>query len=601
MSGLLSRSGGAVAVLLALAAPGLAAAPGHSHLLPATTKEYIGFPNVPKMNEPWQQTELAKILKDPSLGALADQFTQRFNAESDMARRLGFGWDDVRAVATGEATWALVLPAAGKSAAVVLVDVSGKADAAKTRLGEVVAKRGVRGQAQTIDGVAATVYELDGRKAYHLFKDETFVAADDPDVLKAILGRWAGDAKDSLESFAPFQGVFKALAEHKEPVHMRWFMEPFGRAEAMQADAPKPANAPKGKEKRDWLKVLRGQGFDAIKGVGGVLSFSTADCDMVARAAVFAPGMGKAASSKALGIFALLPMENGAPQPWLPQQLGGPLTAYTTVSGDANQAFTALGYIVDALRNDPGYFEDVLKEYKTGDLKVDVRKEIIGQLGHRLTILSDYKAPVADKSERTLMAFELASGANAMTVAEAVRRLLEPDTKRVRKHEAGGAVVWEIMPDPEAKAGAAPPLVSVGAVGVWKGNLLVGTTADVLLDFLRQDVQAKKLSDDEEFKRVHQQIDKLGGTSSSLRMFVKMENDLYVPYELLRANKLAESPALTARVFSMLMGLDRRGATPIDGRKLPEFKALAPHLGQLGAFVNTRDDGWVGAAFVLKK
>src|SRR5262249_26562123 len=184
---------------------------------------YVPPPDGRKLDEPWGQTQFAEILKDKGLQALAEQLVQQFNTGSDMYRRLGLGWDEVRAVAQGEATWALVQPAPGKHAAVVLIDVSGKADQARSKIGEAMTKRGLKGHAQAFDGASATAYDLNGRKVFHLIKDDVFVAADDATVLQGVLARWAAGKKDSLEDLPAFQGVFKHFeAAGKEPVHLRW-------------------------------------------------------------------------------------------------------------------------------------------------------------------------------------------------------------------------------------------------------------------------------------------------------------------------------------------------------------------------------------------
>ena len=65
----------------------------------------------------------------------------------------------------------------------------------------------------------------------------------------------------------------------------------------------------------------------------------------------------------------------------------------------------------------------------------------------------DYRTPVDAKSERVLAVIELAQGGNPAVLADALRRFLEPDKKRVRKHEEANQVIWEILPNPKARPG----------------------------------------------------------------------------------------------------------------------------------------------------
>src|SRR5262249_5451697 len=198
---------------------------------------------------------------------------------------------------------------------------------------------------------------------------------------------------------------------------------------------------------RDGGKCLREQGFDNVRGLGGFVSFNAGECDLLTRAAVFAPRSDpRAPYPKAMGIVALVPLGNSNVPDWVADKLGeqaGPMSSCLTLGGDLGQAFEAFGYIFDAI-GQKGDFETVLNSYKEEGIKVDVRKEVIGQLGKRITVLNDYRTPVDAKSERVLIAVELAPNADAAVLADALRRFLEPDKKRVRKHTLGDQVLWEI-------------------------------------------------------------------------------------------------------------------------------------------------------------
>ena len=66
--------------------------------------------------------------------------------------------------------------------------------------------------------------------------------------------------------------------------HVRWFVEPFGYAEASRASQG-------GKKKRgtDLLKIVQTQGFNAIQGIGGHVFFATEGTEVLHRTYVFAP------------------------------------------------------------------------------------------------------------------------------------------------------------------------------------------------------------------------------------------------------------------------------------------------------------------------
>src|SRR5438132_6639722 len=87
-----------------------------------------------------------------------------------------------------------------------------------------------------------------------------------------MVHRLDGKATDSLASVVAFTESLKHCTAASNGVrhHVRWFIEPFGYAEASRA-------AQGGKKKRgtDLLKILQGQGFTAIQGVGGHVFFAT--------------------------------------------------------------------------------------------------------------------------------------------------------------------------------------------------------------------------------------------------------------------------------------------------------------------------------------
>src|SRR5439155_6150284 len=88
----------------------------------------------------------------------------------------------------------------------------------------------------------------------------------------AIVHRLDGQAKDSLNSIVAFQETLKHCKDAANDVrhHVRWFIEPFGYAEANRA-------AQGGKKKRgtDLLKILQAQGFTAVQGLGGHVFFAS--------------------------------------------------------------------------------------------------------------------------------------------------------------------------------------------------------------------------------------------------------------------------------------------------------------------------------------
>src|SRR5437879_6215010 len=129
-----------------------------------------------------------------------------------------------------------------------------------------------------------------------------------------------------------------------ERQHVRWFIEPFGYAEASRA-------AQGGKKKRgtDLLKVLQTQGFTAVQGVGGHVFFATENVEVLHRTFAFAPPtrQGQEKYDLAMRMLDFPNSDPGTlePQPWaLPD-----VASYLSLNWKMREAFGHSETLVDAI------------------------------------------------------------------------------------------------------------------------------------------------------------------------------------------------------------------------------------------------------------
>jgi hypothetical protein len=108
--------------------------------------------------------------------------------------------------------------------------------------------------------------------------------ADDEPTIAATVRRL--DGKKTRSTVTAFNQTLKKCADAAGDAryHVRWFIEPFGYAEASRASQG-------GKKRRgtDILKILQTQGFTAIQGIGGNVFFDTAKAEVLHRTFVYAP------------------------------------------------------------------------------------------------------------------------------------------------------------------------------------------------------------------------------------------------------------------------------------------------------------------------
>ena len=92
--------------------------------------------------------------------------------------------------------------------------------------------------------------------------------------------------------------------------------------------------------------------------------------------------------------------------------------------------------------------------------KIDLRKELIQNLGQRVTMITDYQLPITTSSERLLFAIETK---DEKAVAKAMEKSMKNDPT-VKRRVVGGRVMWEIVEEEQPKV----PSISLGNPLGWR-------------------------------------------------------------------------------------------------------------------------------------
>ena len=91
--------------------------------------------------------------------------------------------------------------------------------------------------------------------------------------------------------------------------------------------------------------------------------------------------------------------------------------------------------------------------------QIDIRKELIAQLGQRLTMVADYRLPITTTSERLIWAIEVKDAAR---VAKAIEKCVNGDPS-FKKRTINGQVIWEIVEEEDNTI--APPVIEAPSLG----------------------------------------------------------------------------------------------------------------------------------------
>jgi len=513
----------ALAITAVTCAPlaAVAAVPCDS-LLPETTKGFVATKDVDRLRDAFNKTQLGHLVQDEKMKPFIEDLRRQMKGKlSETNTKLGLTLDDLADVYTGEVCAATIQPEGDKNrhALVVIVDATGKGEAVGRLLAKIdrnMADRKAVRSVRMLDEAPLTSYQLPPRDrlqgdryAHFLVVNEQLVASDDLEVMATLRQAFKTPRQDSLSQLPAYKRVMtrNEEANSSEEPHLRWFIEPFGYAEALRA-------ASGGRRRRgvDPLQVLMNQGFTAVKGMGGFVTFDTGAHEVLHRTLIYAPPVAGAEEGEKYELSARM-LDFGEPSDltppdWVPREVA----SYLSLTLDTQGAFYDSKTLVNEMAGDKEnvLFDDVLDSIRDDEYgpQLDIREDIVANLGKRAVLITDYQLPIDPRSERYLVAVELIdhtarvarqfdqldqdkSGkvtirevsrnrrlyfqrvlqeygepltggltkeqyVESRSVEKALNRSMETDPD-ARKLKVGDTIVWEIINDPQA-AHHQPPM-----------------------------------------------------------------------------------------------------------------------------------------------
>ena len=615
-------------------------------VLPATTRAWVSAPDSAALRERFDRSALGRLFDEPLMQKFYDALDeQRSTVAGD---RMGFGITpkELAALNGGESAVAAVEQADGSLAGLLLVDTTGHDDAVEATLDTVFKRLADRGAKKLTAPEGISAFELpplapregqpapaepaQPRRLAYAARPGALVAGTNAEVVAAVLPTLAKGRKDSLGSLEAFQVIARKCAE-TVPAGVatgRWFIDPLALFQAQQKSRPAPKKASKRKP-TDYVEMARRNGFDCIKGAGGVVFFGEGNVDLRHNTLIFAPPTvagGKERYEKAARILEFPNASSLAPAPWVP----GDAASWLGLQWDLPKVFRALEPLVDDIVGEPGVFDDVissLKEDPDGP-QIDVENDLIRHLGGGVMVTGDHVLPFGPDCERMLIALE---AEDPETVAATIARSMATEAK-TRKLDFGGHVIWETVPEEPGKSARSTrvragddedddrPRGALGgdsdaaafpnaAVAVAHGQILIASHLDILQRVLEG--KAPPFAEEADYNEAVEQLKGLLPGDVALRTFARTEQMVQPTYERLRAGKGPENKSLAGRLANALLAArDNPGAGPgakkskeprtprVDGTTLPEFDLIRRYFGTAGMTMQTVPEGWmfVGAS-----
>jgi hypothetical protein len=574
--------GAAVALALGTPAPGWAARPPASKLLPDKTVFYLSVSDARDMARRFQNTALGRMSQDPQLQPLLKQL---YGSAADFIggfkEHLGLSLPELLSIPQGEITVALVAPEEGPPVGVLLLDTGSQVGIARTLLqrgSDILRSAGATRSEENVSGTIMSIFDPpdgpDIRIAW-FEKEGTIVAGSNPDVLRQILGAWDGRAKDALAASPKFSQIMASCRGMKgEQPQLFWFADPVAlfRAIGQQNVGVQLA----------MMMVLR-LGIDGFQGVGGSWALDCGSLDEVVHAHLLL-------ESPRGGVLELIALEAGdnTPEPWVPADVAD----YTTFHWRLEATYKSLSKLIDSFQGD-GAFANEMDRRFSKPLGVDLIKEILPALDGRITFVTWMEKPVTRTSRTFLLALRLK---DPEVLSKAVETVLKKTNQPFQRKGIGGKEYYQVG---ESRTGPAGDMEFGLCVGVLD-NYLVFTTRPGLYQkaVATLDTPDESLAKDIDFKLVASRISRRAGSAKpALIMFRRPEES----YRFLYALVTGEDSRNGLRRAAERSGFMRTLNSALDANPLPPFSVLERYLAPEGAFIVDDATGLHYATFTLRR
>ena len=605
------------------------AAPPADRLLPDTTTGFLSIGDVDRLDQQWQASQFGRLVADPAMQPFVEHVQAELEKRASVVKkRIGLSLSDLEGIASGEVAVAVVRPAQGTTAVAVLADTTGREVQVRDLLADLeknLLARRARQRAEVLGETRLVEYTLPPEERTGrtdtivvFVRDDVLCATSSRDLAESIFARFAAGARGQLADVPAYQATMQrcAAAAGQLAPDLRWFVEPFGFANALRELQEQGTRSKR--RGKDVAEILQRHGFDAIQGAGGYVNLHVEHgIELLHRTSVYVDPNRGTNQNTALQLLQFPALGDLLPQAWVPEDIA----TYASFNWDVQNAFDHLAPLADELYlTGPGDFDTVLRgiaEDEHGP-KVDIRNEVIAYLGRRVTAITRYELPITPKSEQFLFAVE---STDDQALADSIRRLMEAD-KWQRRREFNGYILWETVEEPisdpiklkveddalaapefeivpfeskrdKQQMDAPPPRFPRSAVAVADGHLWFASHIDYLKEILTAPPPGEQLAQAVDFARVKTTISALAPESLSVRSFSRTDQEYRPTFELLRQGMMPQSETLLGRVLNeMLANEDAIRQQKLDGSKLPPFEEVEQYFGPAGLIVSPEDDGW---------
>jgi hypothetical protein len=568
-----------LAAVLALAIDARAA--DMEKALPDSTLFFFKVKNVAELRESFQQTGFGQLLADPAMKPLKDDSAAKLeDASKDLKAKLGVTIGELFTLPQGAATFAVVSKADPKLPVAFLISADAGSNAEKMtavmmKTTDQAKQADAKVGTESFKGLTLHIIQppKDGDKPTPPLiwtnAGTVFHIATDVEALKDVISHIDGRA-DSLASVDSFVKTKAKLGE--SPVS--WFLD-INKAIKLTVKTLQAGQA--GQNLDAILQIL---GVNGLKAASGTFGFNAGTYDSVSKIYFLAP-------APTLGILKLFSMPPNAlkPEPWVPANVA----SYYTLSWDLDGAYNALNDLVNQFQ--PGILQVLQQQLvgPNGGEALDLQKDIFGPLGNRVTVVSDFKKPITEDSQRFLFGIAVT---DVKKFQASLNKIIEIAGGAPTKRDFQGTTIYDFkLPDMPAAAGGGgdnnPLKNGTASLAIAKDTLFLASEPALLESVLRGG--ASTLADYPEYLSVAKQFPP---KTSSIN-YARSDEGTRATYESIKSGEYEKQLKQNPKAPDLAKFFDRS--------KLPEFSVIVKYLAPGGGFGLMEEDGVSFTNFLLKK
>mgnify|MGYP001136103558 CR=1 FL=1 len=569
-----------------------AAAPPE-RVFPESTLFLAKIADAKALRQAFAQSQYGQLWNDPAMSDFKADLREKLqDAGKTFKEQFGLSLKEVLEIPQGHLAVAAITRDDPKLPIALLF--MGEAGQNAAKLGDLLTKgtkqseeHGSKVSAETFQGQTLHIIQLpepkDDAKGGIRFKhvvwtnvQSTYLIGTDLDAIKDLIANAGGRDRSlaSNDSFVKTQAKIGGDA-----AQVTWFLDLNKLVKFGSKIASKGVDA----QLQQTEFLIQEFGLNGLKAVGGSLTMGAGHYDSQTKTFFLAP----APVEGLLKIFSM-PKVTLRPEPWVPATVA----SYQTVSMDLKNVYKGVDELINKFQ--PGMLNTLQQQLvgPEGGEPLNVEKEIFGTLGDRVSIVTDFKKPVNEDSQRSLLAIAVK---DTKTLQNSLAKILALAGASPKKRDFQGTTIYDFevnLPNmPNNPNAANVQFKGPISVAIAKDSLFATTDTTLLEQILR--AGNASLADSPDFQSIVKEMpEKLSGMT-----YVRPDEQARISYEMLKSGQFEKAFKQAAA---------RRGDNVeppkiIDTDKLPDFSVFAKYLSKGGSYSQMEDDGFIMTGFTLKK